>query len=214
MDITDKITYDREKKCACCSALNYKNAFFCSTCGQKIDDVSLQDDDKENNNKENNNKENNNKENNNKENNNKENNNKENNNKEDNNKEDNIYVTSYSDININTNDVSNNTELKSKLKEEFVFCTECGLKNEFNNKFCVHCGYDLKKIKDNFNNTTDNLKIKKKKFISKIKNKEEAFKALERNVIIEDETMSIFAEGMPDWDLIPPQTITRKGIKK
>lgn len=125
MDITDKITYDREKKCACCSALNYKNAFFCSTCGQKIDDVSLQDDDKENNNKENKNKE--------------------NNNKEDNNKEDNIYVTSYSDININTNDVSNNTELKSKLKEEFVFCTECGLKNEFNNKFCVHCGYDLKK---------------------------------------------------------------------
>lgn len=194
MDITDKITYDREKKCACCSALNYKNAFFCSTCGQKIDDVSLQDDDKENNNKENKNKE--------------------NNNKEDNNKEDNIYVTSYSDININTNDVSNNTELKSKLKEEFVFCTECGLKNEFNNKFCVHCGYDLKKIKDKFNNTTDNLKIKKKKFISKIKNKEEAFKALERNVIIEDETMSIFAEGMPDWDLIPPQTITRKGIKK
>ena len=194
MDITDKITYDREKKCACCSALNYKNAFFCSTCGQKIDDVSLQDDDKENNNKENNNKE--------------------DNNKEDNNKEDNIYVTSYSDININTNDVSNNTELKSKLKEEFVFCTECGLKNEFNNKFCVHCGYDLKKIKDKFNNTTDNLKIKKKKFISKIKNKEEAFKALERNVIIEDETMSIFAEGMPDWDLIPPQTITRKGIKK
>lgn len=179
MDITDKITYDREKKCACCSALNYKNAFFCSTCGQKIDDVSLQDDDKENNNK-----------------------------------EDNIYITSYSDININANYVSNNTELKSKLKEEFVFCTECGLKNEFNNKFCVHCGYDLKKIKDKFNNTTDNLKIKKKKFISKIKNKEEAFKALERNVIIEDETMSIFAEGMPDWDLIPPQTIIRKGIKK
>ncbi|MGL5695080.1 MAG: DUF2628 domain-containing protein [Peptostreptococcaceae bacterium] len=39
-----------------------------------------------------------------------------------------------------------------------VFCSKCGAKNEFNAKFCVECGNNLKTIEDNIKNTTQNIK--------------------------------------------------------
>jgi hypothetical protein len=44
--------------------------------------------------------------------------------------------------------------------------------------------------------------------------KEQVFKIVKPSVIVEEESVSVFAHGLPSWDIIPPQIMVRRKKKK
>lgn len=98
--------------------------------------------------------------------------------------------------------------MDAKSKAEFInavtsgeelVCPKCGSRNKANSKFCISCGTELGISSQNskeeaFSNVED-------------KSKTETDKTKSSNYI---EPESVFAQGLPEWSIEPPQVMVRR----
>lgn len=84
--------------------------------------------------------------------------------------------------------------INSVGEKKEVPCPKCSSLNEANAKFCIFCGASLIK-KD----SSDESKEKQDNIPSVIEE--------------ESEAEGVFAEGLPAWDVEPPQTVVRRKKK-
>lgn len=123
---------------------------------------------------------------------------------------------------------------------QVVPCPNCDTANEKGSKFCISCGAQLPDVKENgatpafatISEETDTAENNQELVSVSEVAATAAFASVEENVgnAVEEETaaafapafeeekqsavvpeeVSIFAEGLPDWDIVPPQTMVRR----
>lgn len=76
-----------------------------------------------------------------------------------------------------------------------IVCPSCNTLNESDSSFCIACGTKLKNI------------VKKPE-------KKMAFNFVAPVVEEAEEPISVFAQGLPAWDIVPPQIMVRKKAKR
>lgn len=117
---------------------------------------------------------------------------------------------------LNDNDSKFCIECGTSLdkQENSLVCPACGVSNNSDSKFCVACGTQLEQEKKN-----KPLIVKKEqesKNQTEILKKSEYIKAdiafSQVPQIVEEES-NVFAEGLPEWDIIPPQVVVRRRKK-
>ena len=97
--------------------------------------------------------------------------------------------------------------MDAKSKAEFInsvatgkvlVCQRCGTTNEPGSMFCISCGAALKqensKSEPAFSQTIE----------------EKTNTVTPSSVVAYNETNAIFADGLPDWDVLPPQVVVRR----
>ena len=98
--------------------------------------------------------------------------------------------------------------MDAKSKAEFInsvatndsmICKKCGAKNEPDSKFCISCGAELKqeppKPDPAFNQ------------VEKGQTDQEQAAVV---AVVYNEPEAIFADGLPNWDILPPQVVVRR----
>ena len=78
-----------------------------------------------------------------------------------------------------------------------IACPECGTSNKADSKFCISCGKDLSTTAG-----TNNAPA----FAPATEPVEEAKAAPVKYV----EPVNVFAQGLPDWSIEPPQVMVRR----
>lgn len=92
--------------------------------------------------------------------------------------------------------------INSVASGQNVPCPKCNTLNEADSKFCASCGVSLEKKVESKDVDVPFSQVKK----------EEAPKVVTKKV--EDEKAeSVFAEGLPAWDIEPPQVMVRRKKK-
>lgn len=108
-------------------------------------------------------------------------------------------------------------------ENETVFCSECKTINEGSSLFCASCGAKLvkkektpafspvKRTRENNNSVKleDNLMEKTVKTFE-----EQAFRVAMPIEDEETEEVSVFAQGLPAWDIVPPHVMVRRKRKR
>lgn len=82
-------------------------------------------------------------------------------------------------------------------EEQSIICPKCGKKNRADRKSCFSCGAELSSAADTksmpaFTSITDDVQ----------QNPDKTGKYIE--------PPSVFAEGLPSWDIVPPQVMVRR----
>lgn len=100
--------------------------------------------------------------------------------------------------------------INSIASGQSVPCPKCNTLNEADSKFCASCGTPLgKKVE---NNNVPFAPVKKVEEVKKVvENKEPVEKAAPIQEYKEPE--SVFAEGLPAWNIEPPQVMVRRKRK-
>ena len=100
--------------------------------------------------------------------------------------------------------------MAAKIKADFINsvangskipCPECGSGNKPEARFCTTCGADISKsaatpevLKENTDKKKENKPVE-----------------IQQNTVGENtEPISVFAEGLPEWSLEPPQIMIRR----
>ena len=86
-----------------------------------------------------------------------------------------------------------------------ITCPSCNTLNDADSKFCMTCGSKLEFLGSANENVTVNNRIKNDQ-----NEKKPAFKPVEPAVEESEETQSAFAQGLPSWDIVPPQIMVRR----
>lgn len=98
--------------------------------------------------------------------------------------------------------------MDAKSKAEFINavasgeeyeCPQCGARNKFDSKFCISCGAELvipsqNSKEDVFSKVEDNLEKKTN----------------EVQISNYTDPKSVFAQGLPEWSVEPPQIMVRR----
>lgn len=84
--------------------------------------------------------------------------------------------------------------INSVAKGKTIVCPKCNTENKPHAKFCVACGTKLIKIAEEkdtpvFSPISEETIVPKEKYV---------------------EARSVFAEGLPSWDIVPPQVMVRR----
>lgn len=82
--------------------------------------------------------------------------------------------------------------INSVAAGEAVPCPKCGASNKPDSKFCISCGADMSA-------TTSSAPA-----FAPVA--EKAASVVEKYV----EPVSVFADGLPSWDIVPPQVMVRR----
>ncbi|MEY8428128.1 hypothetical protein AALA00_10515 [Lachnospiraceae bacterium 46-15] len=69
-----------------------------------------------------------------------------------------------------------------------VPCPGCGALNKADSRFCITCGTPMQQMT--------------------------ASSAAQPVPVAEPEEVSVFAEGLPSWDIVPPQVVVRRKKKR
>lgn len=75
-------------------------------------------------------------------------------------------------------------------------CPKCGMKNESNGKFCISCGVELSASQTPQVNTSAFEQVKEKETSARVSQYVEP--------------SNVFAEGLPEWSIEPPQVMVRR----
>lgn len=75
-----------------------------------------------------------------------------------------------------------------------VPCPKCGASNKADSKFCVSCGAEIAAVQETQNNTPAF----------------EPAKEVPTKTIKYVEPNNVFAQGLPDWSIEPPQVMVRR----
>lgn len=89
-------------------------------------------------------------------------------------------------------------------------CPKCNNLNEADAKFCTSCGTKLvRKIEE------DNVPVTPLKKVEKVKQFEDNKELVNQTAPVQEykEPESIFAEGLPSWNIEPPQVMVRRKRK-
>lgn len=98
--------------------------------------------------------------------------------------------------------------MDAKSKAEFINsvaageeleCSKCGSRNKSDSKFCISCGAELVMLSEN----------SKENAFSKVEDNSKA-KPTERETSNYIEPESVFAQGLPEWSIEPPQIMVRR----
>ena len=122
-----------------------------------------------------------------------------------------------------------------------ILCSSCNTLNESDSLFCISCGAKL--IKDDENHSAEIVKDsvneediaapklaftpvkrptvgnKSKEMVDKNSvnplqaEKKPVFRSIEIMPAIEEEAISVFAQGLPSWNIVPPQVMVRRKKK-
>lgn len=83
-------------------------------------------------------------------------------------------------------------------------CPSCNNLNDISSSFCIYCGSALSKANDK----NDEVKVTETK-------QKNAFRSVPVSVSVSvEEEVSVFAQGLPSWDIVPPQVMVRRNRKK
>lgn len=102
--------------------------------------------------------------------------------------------------------------INSVTVNQSVPCPKCDTLNEPNSKFCASCGESLIKELKTENSAAETIPFTSIKQTSEKKKTEPQVeqKKIEKPVDPYIEPASVFAEGLPDWDIKPPQVMVRR----
>ena len=89
-------------------------------------------------------------------------------------------------------------------------CPKCNTLNEADSKFCASCGTPLEKKTENTN--VPFAPVKKVEEEKKVVDNKEPVKKV-APIQEYEESESVFAEGLPSWDIEPPQVMVRRKRK-
>lgn len=103
-------------------------------------------------------------------------------------------------------------------------CPSCNTLNEPDSLFCVSCGTKL--ITDDFQTASQTEKRQEQQVFKKIVPEEEKKEVTEKEIsekqpfqvfveAVDDDLkeVSVFAQGLPAWDIVPPQVVVRRKTK-
>ena len=98
---------------------------------------------------------------------------------------------------------------------ENIPCPKCGKLNKLGSNFCTTCGNPL--VKKQEENNVPFVPVKKQEEVEKstkevkelVKEVKEPVKIFQ-TVVEDDEPESVFAQGLPEWSIEPPQVMVRR----
>lgn len=93
-----------------------------------------------------------------------------------------------------------------------VTCPSCNTLNDADSKFCMTCGTKLESFGSMNDNGVANDGIKNDQ--NEKSEKRPAFKVAEPAIEESEEPQSAFAQGLPSWDVLPPQIMVRRKGKR
>ncbi len=88
-----------------------------------------------------------------------------------------------------------NSVATSVATNQEVVCTACGTPNKSDSKFCISCGKELSDVGSNDNSAA----------FSSVESNEES-----KTPVKYVEPVNVFAEGLPEWSVEPPQVVVRR----
>lgn len=89
--------------------------------------------------------------------------------------------------------------INSVAAVQTVLCPQCGTANESDSNFCYSCGCKLTVAVSN--NAAETAAFK---------SVEEKLQQMQNDLTDIDDPVSAFAEGLPTWDIVPPQMLVRR----
>lgn len=87
--------------------------------------------------------------------------------------------------------------INSVASGNVIPCPKCGASNKPDSKFCISCGSDLSSV---CNSTTNNTPAFEQ--VKEVSAKATSVKYVEPN--------TVFAQGLPEWSIEPPQVMVRR----
>lgn len=100
--------------------------------------------------------------------------------------------------------------INSVASGQNIPCPKCNTLNEADSKFCASCGTPLEKKVES--NNVPFAPVKKVEEVKKVVDTKEPVKKV-KPVEVYKEPESVFAEGLPAWNVEPPQVMVRRKRK-
>lgn len=88
--------------------------------------------------------------------------------------------------------------INSVASNNTITCQRCGATNEPDSMFCMSCGAALKQESPKTEAAFSQSKEEKANTVPSLV------------PVVYDEPKSIFADGLPDWDILTPQVVVRR----
>lgn len=100
--------------------------------------------------------------------------------------------------------------MEEKNNVEFIVCPVCGMKNQMGQEYCNNCGCGLKKVAAQMaaqsSESTDNGQKSGVAF----KSIDDEARTASTPKTKYKAPPTVFAEGLPDWDIVPPQILVKR----
>ena len=100
--------------------------------------------------------------------------------------------------------------INSVARGQNIPCPKCNTLNEADSKFCASCGTILEKKTE-----TNNVPFAPAKRVEEVKKVVDTNEPIKMAKPVEEykEPESVFAEGLPTWNIEPPQVMVRRKRK-
>lgn len=98
--------------------------------------------------------------------------------------------------------------INSVGNEQEVICQGCGAKNKASSKFCMSCGKEIKPAVKTSDSEPAFAPAAEVVLKAPVKEEEKIVNIPEQEKYIEPQ--SVFAQGLPSWNIEPPQVVVRR----
>ncbi len=96
-------------------------------------------------------------------------------------------------------------------------CPKCNMLNDSDSRFCISCGTPLTEKTEQKLKSMEGLKpmesaAKPAEGLKQVESVEKSVEELKpsASAVVYEEPKSVFAEGLPSWDIVPPQMVVRR----
>ena len=103
---------------------------------------------------------------------------------------------------------TNNIEMNNAQQSDSNTCPSCGKRNDAQAKFCNFCGNSLASQNSDNSFAPAFSPIEESAGGSEPTSAESAQELVPEEM--ENDTLAIFADGLPQWDIVPPQIMVRR----
>lgn len=95
--------------------------------------------------------------------------------------------------------------INSVATGQTIPCPKCGAANTPDSKFCISCGAEIAPMKK-----TDLQEKQETKKVPAFAPIQEHVQPVVKEVPDDPEPVSVFADGLPSWDIVPPHVMVRR----